>query len=87
MAKEEKSASLGELVQMAKLPASILGYFTEELKINSDALKAYEGDALLPEKTNDEILRIREIEAVKLRDRIHEINRHIAVIKRMIPTK
>lgn len=72
---------------MSQIKNSILDYFTEELKINSDALKAYEGDALLPEKTNDEILRIREIEAVKLRDRIHEINRHIAVIKRMIPTK
>ncbi|MBK7885487.1 MAG: hypothetical protein IPJ81_18105 [Chitinophagaceae bacterium] len=71
---------------MAQIKNSILDYLTEELKINSDALKPYEGDNLLPDNTNDEVLKIREIEAVKLRDRIHELNRHIAVIKRMIPT-
>lgn len=32
-----------------------------------------------------ETKRIREIEAIKLRDRIHELSRHIAVIKRMYP--
>lgn len=71
---------------MAQIKNSIIDYLTDELKINSDALKPYEGDNLLPNNTNNEVLKIREIEAVKLRDRIHELNRHIAVIKRMIPT-
>jgi hypothetical protein len=32
-----------------------------------------------------EVKKIREIQAMILRDRINEINRHIAVIKRMYP--
>lgn len=71
---------------MAEIKNKIIDYLTDELKINSDALKSYEGDKLLPDNTNAEILKIREIEAVKLRDRIHQLTSHIAVIKRMIPT-
>lgn len=72
---------------MAQIKDSIIDYLTEELKINSDALKPYEGDKLLPDNTSPEVLKIREIEALKLRDRMHELTRHIAVIKRMIPVK
>lgn len=72
---------------MAQIKNSIVDYLSEELKINSDALKSYEGDSTLPDNTNSEILKIREIEAIKLRDRIHQLTSHIAVIKRMIPIK
>lgn len=75
------------LLLMSQIKTSILEYFTEEIKINSDALKAYETDTLLPDKTNQEVLKMREIEAIKLRDRVYELNRHLAVIKRMIPTE
>lgn len=71
---------------MANIKNSIIDYLTEELEINSTALKPYEGDKLLPESTNTEILKMREIEAIKLRDRMHQLTSYIAVIKRMIPT-
>ncbi len=73
------------LALMAEIKQNIIDYLTEELKINGDALKVYDNDNPIQE-SNQEIKKIREIEAVKLRDRIHELNRHIAVIKRMVPT-
>lgn len=71
---------------MAQIKNSIIDYLTDDLKINADALKSYEVDKVLPDSTNNEILKIREIEAIKLRDRIHQLTSHISVIKRMIPT-
>lgn len=70
---------------MAEVKNNIVEYLTEEIEMNSKALKSYEnGDDPLKNKDIDaEIQRIREIEAIKLRDRIHELSRHIAVIKRM----
>jgi hypothetical protein len=70
---------------MAEIRNNIIDYLTEELKINSDALKAYDNDNPIQEQDR-EIKKMREMEAIKLRDRIHELNRHIAVIKRMLPT-
>lgn len=70
---------------MNEISRNILEYLQEELSINTVALKAYDNDSPIQEK-DPEIKRIREIEAVKLRDRIHELTRHIAVIKRMVPT-
>ncbi len=70
---------------MAEIRSTVLDYLTEELTINSNALKAYDNDA--PIQTNDaEIKKMREIEAIKLRYANHELTRYIAVIKRMIPT-
>ncbi|WP_293916562.1 MULTISPECIES: hypothetical protein [unclassified Sphingobacterium] len=59
----------------------ILNYLLEQIDINTNALKAYEVDTL--DKYDPEIKKMRETEAIKLRDRIYELNRHIAVIKRM----
>jgi len=68
---------------MAEIKQNILDYLTEEIQINSTALKSYEERDNPIQNSDTEIKRIREIEAVKLRDRIHELSRHIAVIKRM----
>ncbi len=70
---------------MAKIKADLLDYFTDELKINSDALKSYEGNSNI-EYPDPKVREMRELEAIKLRDRINELHRHIAVIKRMLPT-
>jgi hypothetical protein len=64
---------------------SVIDYLTEQLQISSDELKKYETDGLLPTSLPTEILRIREIEAIKLKDRIYEMTRHISSIKRLFP--
>lgn len=62
---------------------SILEYLEEQKSINEDALRAYEPQ---PIQDNDpEMRRMREKEASILRDRVLELKRHIAVIKRMVP--
>lgn len=69
---------------MTEVKNIVVDYLQEELTINVAALKSYDNDAPI-QSSDPEIKRIREIEAIKLRDRIHELTRHIAVIKRMIP--
>lgn len=68
---------------MAEIKQNIIDYLQEEVSINSNALKSYEEKDNPIQNSDIEIKRMREIEAVKLRDRIHELARHIAVIKRM----
>lgn len=63
---------------------NIIEYLEGEKRINEEALKAYEPKPI-QEDINEEIRLIREREAIKLRDRIYELNRHIEVIKRMYP--
>lgn len=75
-----------KLKLMAEIKSNIIDYLTGELKINTDALKAYDNAASAPIQENDpEIKKMREIEAIKLRDRIHQLTSYIAVIKLMIP--
>ena len=62
---------------------SILEYLDEEKIINEKALLAYEPKPI--QEQDAEIRIMREKEAIKLRDRITELSRHIAVIKRMFP--
>lgn len=62
---------------------SILEYLEEEKTINEKALLAYEPKPIAEQDA--EIRIMREKEAIKLRDRITELSRHIAVIKRMYP--
>jgi ribosome-binding protein aMBF1 (putative translation factor) len=60
---------------------NVINYFTDQLEINQAALQAYDNDKI---KDDDpEIRKMREIEAIKLRDRVNEITRHMAVLKRM----
>lgn len=68
---------------MAEVKANIIDYLQEELSINANALKTYDDRDNPIQNSDAEVKKIREIEAVKLRDRIHELSRHIAVIKRM----
>ncbi len=68
-----------------KMKDSLIDYFTEEIKINSDALKTYEVHGPIPEANlSAEVQRMRETQAIVLRDRINELNRHLAVIKRIV---
>lgn len=64
---------------------SIIAYLEEEKGINEDALKAYAPAVI--QDSDSEMRLIREKEAIKLRDRVLELKRHIAVIKRMFPNK
>lgn len=68
---------------MKEVKQNIIDYLQEELSINSTALKTYEDRDNPIQNSDAEVKRMREIEAIKLRDRIHELSRHIAVIKRM----
>lgn len=70
---------------MAEVKRTVIDYLQDELEINTAALKAYDTNTIEDEKRNKEVLQMREIEAIKLRDRIREISRHIAVIRRMYP--
>ncbi len=72
--------------QRLRMKESIIDYFTEELKINSDALQHYDKFSADPiqQPVTAEVARMREMEAQKLRDRVTQISRHIAVIKRMV---
>lgn len=71
---------------MAEVKERIIDYLTDEIALNTAALKGYEnsGDPIKDKETDVEIKKMREIEAIKLRDRIHQLSTHIAVIKRMI---
>lgn len=72
-----------KLQLMAEVKNVIIKYLQGELKINSDALKAYDAMSNPIQEADLEIKKMREIEAIKLRDRIHELTRHIAVINLM----
>ena len=64
---------------------SIVEYLEEQKSINEDALNAYA--PMLIQDSDAEMRRMREKEAIILRDRVTELKRHIAVIKRMFPNK
>jgi hypothetical protein len=70
---------------MAQVQRTVCDYLQDEVKVNSDALKAYEINPLEDNQRDPDVKRFREIQAMILRDRINELNRHIAVIKRMYP--
>lgn len=63
---------------------NIVEYLENQKGINEDALRAYD-DTI--KDTDSEIRMMREREAIKLRDRIYELKRHIEVIKRMYPNE
>ncbi|WP_346318198.1 hypothetical protein [Chitinophaga sp. YIM B06452] len=68
---------------MEEIKKIVIGYLEEQRDINIDALQAYAN----PLQDDDpEVKRMRETEAIRLRDRVNELKRHIAVIKRMIPS-
>lgn len=70
---------------MAEVKRSVCDYLQDQVEINTAALKAYDPNPIDDTNRDPEVKRFREIEALKLRDRINELNRHIAVIRRMYP--
>lgn len=70
---------------MAEISRSVIDYLQDQLSINNDALKAYDTNPVDDGNRDAEVKRYREVQAMILRDRVSEINRHIAVIKRMYP--
>lgn len=70
---------------MTEIRRTVTDYLQDEVKINSDALKAYDPVPMEDDKRDPDVKKLREIQAMILRDRINELNRHIAVIKRMYP--
>jgi len=78
-------SKINELQIMAQVKKTVIDYLQEELTINQAAVKAYEPNVIDDDKRDATVKQFREIEAIKLRDRIHELPRHIAVIKRMYP--
>ena len=73
-----------KLKLMTEVKQNILDYLTEEMAMNTTALKSYDSNENPIQDSDTEIRKMREVEAIKLRDRIHELNRHIGVIRRMI---
>lgn len=71
---------------LIEMKNTIISYLEGEKKINEDALKAYENTSSLTEN-DSEIRRMREREAIKLRQSISDLSRHIEVIKRMYPNE
>lgn len=63
----------------------IVEYLERQKAINADALQTYESSMI--QDSDVTIRRMREREAIKLRDRIYELTRHIEVIKRMYPNE
>jgi hypothetical protein len=70
---------------MAEIRRTVTDYLQDEVKINSDALRAYEHNPMEDDKRDPDVKKLREVQAMILRDRINELNRYIAVIKRMYP--
>lgn len=68
---------------LTEMSNNIVTYLEGEKKVCEDALKAYEPGAIT--ESSEEIRVMREREAIKLRDRIYELSRHISVIKAMYP--
>lgn len=71
---------------MAEVKEEIIDYLTEQLEINSKELATYDADALLPPTIPDDVKRMREQEAIKLRDRVNQLSSHISFIKRAFPS-
>ena len=74
------------LQYMHKIRTALIDYFTEQANTESTALGIY--DKLGPiesQELPDDVKKLREVQSIVLRDRINELNKHIAVIKRIFP--
>jgi len=70
---------------LKEMTQSIIDYLEEQKSIYEDALRAY--DPMPIQDSDAELRRIREKEAIVLRDRVTELKGHISVIKLMLPKK
>lgn len=74
------------LLFMAKLKASFLDYFTEQIDIESTGLNMYDKIGPIDKnESTDEVKKMREIQSILIHDRITQLNKHIAIIKRIFP--
>lgn len=69
---------------LIEMRESIIEYLEDQKSISEDALTAYEPKPI--QDTDEEVRRMREKEAIKLRYGITELKRHISVIKKMFPS-
>lgn len=77
---DQKQCTEEKIKLMVDFKKKVIEYLKGQQKINVEALKSYED----PIKDSDtEIRRMREIEAIKLRNSIYELNTHISVIDKM----
>ena len=70
------------LLFMAKIRAGFIDYFTEQIEIENTSLNMY--DKIGPidrNESTDEVKKLREIQSILIRDRITQLNKHIAVKK------
>lgn len=71
---------------MAKLKAGFIDYFTEQIDIENTALNMYDKMGPIDKnESTDEVKKLREIQSILIRDRITQLTKHIAVIKRIFP--
>lgn len=68
---------------ISEMKGNILKYLEDQRDIVIDALTAYNDGPIAD--SDVELRRMREVEAIRLRDRVSELKRHIAVIKQMYP--
>ena len=81
MPKSEKEKLIIDVMNDTK--KKILQYLKSERSIISDALKMREDDASNPllKDLSQEVQKMREVELMKLRHSVNELDRHIAVIE------
>jgi hypothetical protein len=68
---------------MAEVNQKVIDYLEGQKSIFEEALTAYDNTPI--QDSDAEVRRMRETEAIKLRDRVNELRRHIAVVKLMVP--
>ncbi len=73
-------------LQRLKMKETLVGYFTEELKINTVALEHFDkmSQDLLYKDADPRVQQMREQESIVLRDRVTQTSRHLSAIQRMI---
>lgn len=75
-----------KLKYMNEAAKQIVDYLQDQANINIDALRAYNYNPVENDGIDPEVKKMREIQAMILREKTNELNRHIAVIKRMFPS-
>lgn len=74
------------LQYMAKIKGVLIDHFTEQVNIETTALNMYEKlGPIEKQELPDDVKKMREVQSIILKDRINELNKHIAVIKRILP--
>ena len=70
---------------MKELKKNIVEYLTDELKNANDAIQLHEknNSAIDKQESDTDIKKMREVEQIKLRQTVYDLNRYISVINRM----